>query len=105
MVHVCEPGLPDDNNRPGALSRVQRADAGSFAGGFVGHQPSHNSVDGGRPMVRQMTPAIVIFGEGEGEPCPRCGHTGGSFFRATWLGAPEGGVLVHVRCAYAFLRW
>lgn len=34
--------------------------------------------------------------------CVYCRRSGGSFYRATYLGAPEGGVPVHVDCIGAF---
>lgn len=34
--------------------------------------------------------------------CAYCRRGGGSFWRATYAGAPEGGVPVHVECAKDF---
>jgi hypothetical protein len=38
------------------------------------------------------------------EFCAHCKRSGGSFWRATYLGAPDGGVPVHVKCAGDFFR-
>jgi hypothetical protein len=34
--------------------------------------------------------------------CIHCRRSGGSFWRVTYIGAPEGGVPVHVKCANEF---
>lgn len=34
--------------------------------------------------------------------CTHCRKGGGSFWRATYVGAPEGGVLIYVKCAKEF---
>lgn len=36
--------------------------------------------------------------------CAHCQRGGGSFWRATYFGAPAGGVQVHVKCAGDFFR-
>jgi hypothetical protein len=36
--------------------------------------------------------------------CVHCRKAGGSFWRATYAGAPEGGVPVHVKCAKEFFE-
>ena len=34
--------------------------------------------------------------------CTQCKKSGGSFWRATYVGAPEGGVPIYIKCAKEF---
>jgi hypothetical protein len=36
--------------------------------------------------------------------CQQCGKRGGKRFRVTFVGAPDGGVPVHVECTQAFFE-
>jgi hypothetical protein len=36
--------------------------------------------------------------------CRHCGRPGGHFWKVTFMGAPQGGVPVHVECVQAFFE-